>query len=749
MPLAKTRRGAGTRPTVVNLFCGGGGLYSGFAKAGFETVFATDIECSAAATFAMNAPDVRFHQGDIRHLTPTDVADLTGGRSIDVVVGGPPCQGFSTIGDQIQGDARNGLFEAYARVVRWIQPRVFLMENTNYLRSQYGGRYEEEICSFLEALGYKISVTTLNAADFGTPQIRKRVFFVGTRLESDFSWPRPSFGEAARQGAPAYRTVGDTIMDIADTEASPLPNHAPLAHGETVKARYRLIPEGGRLPPPQELPPEIRRRNFGNTYKRLHRERPSLTLVPGNNAFPVHPTEDRSLTAREAARLQGFPDTYVFVGSRAEQCKLVGNAVPVPLGFALARAMRRHLKSSAGGATRKVSIKTPSVRARQSAVDSLAVLPRSKGRQLTACSFFTGVGGLLLGFLRSGFAITGSVDRKNIVARNMELNFPEVQHVRRDLHEMDEAEVGACFGLSPDVVFGGPPCQGFSVFGKRRFTRTQGHDPGKDPLNELTLRYIDLATALSPKVIFMENVKGFLSTPRGESTYLEETLRRLEDAGYNADYQLVNCADLGAPQLRERVLLVATAPEVHFAWPQAKYFADPKPWQRPYTTVGDVIADLADPVTHSGEFSHVPMAHKDLVAERFMLIPEGGRLPEKDLPDRLRKGYRSDNVRNYSHIYKRLSRSLPASTMVPGHNAFPVHPTLPRTLTVREAARIQTFPDWMRFVGTRQQQCMLVGNAVPPLVAEVFAQLIAKAITGNAQDPGYKADIYELKSQMA
>ena len=87
--------------------------------------------------------------------------------------------------------------------------------------------------------------------------------------------------------------------------------------------------------------------------------------------------------------------------------------------------------------------------------------------------------------------------------------------------------------------------------------------------------------------------------------------------------------------------------------------------------------------------------------------------------------------------------------MVPGHNAFPVHPTLPRSLTVREAARIQTFPDWMQFVGTRQQQCMLVGNAVPPLVAEVFAQAVAKAIMGNALDPGYKADVYELRAQQA
>jgi DNA (cytosine-5)-methyltransferase 1 len=184
-----------------------------------------------------------------------------------------------------------------------------------------------------------------------------------------------------------------------------------------------------------------------------------------------------------------------------------------------------------------------------------------------------------------------------------------------------------------------------------------------------------------------------------------------------------------------------------FTWPEPKYFENPKSWQRPWPTVADFISDLDDPELYSAEFSHVPMDHKPLVVERYKLIPPGGRLPEDALPQRLRKGYRSENVRNYSHVYRRLAPDRPATALVPGHNAFPIHPYLPRALTVREAARIQTFPDTMKFVGTRQQQCTLVGNAVPPLLAETFAQAIQKAIRGNTLDPGYKADIYELRSQ--
>jgi DNA (cytosine-5)-methyltransferase 1 len=734
---------------MVALFAGGGGMHLGMRKAGFETAWANDVVAPAARTFNRNFPGINFVDQDVRHLTPTQVAALTGDLPVDIVVGGPPCQGFSTLGDQLTADPRNSMFEAYARVVDWLKPRVFLMENTSYLRSQYGGAYEEEIRRAMTALGYTVDVAVLNAADFGTPQIRKRVFVVGTVADGPFEWPTATHGPG--QMSP-YSTVGESIMDLATTFAGDAHNHEALNHGAVVTSRYKLIPEGGRLPPPSELPPELRRRNFGNTYKRLHRDRPSLTLVPGNNAFPVHPTLNRSLTPREAARLQDFPDDYVFEGSRAEQCRLIGNAVPVRLAHALGRALQDHLAS---GTVTELSASLPRAKAsiahRQGdAVPAIRPTKRGKAQRLTAVSFFTGAGGLALGFMRCGYDIKLSIDRKRIVDQNLHENFPDLNHMSADVAEMTpESLREAVGGGKVDVVFGGSPCQGFSIFGRRRFVNTRDHLLSADPRNHLTLKYIQLTLSLSPRVILLENVKGLLSAPlTGETSYLDEITRMLNEAGYRVEHSLVNCAQFGVAQLRERVILVAFKDDIPFAWPEPKFFAQPKPWQDGYVTVWDVIADLADPTTHSAELSHVPMKHKELLVRRYELIPEGGRLPEADLPPDLQKGYRTELVKNFSHVYKRLSRNRPATTMVPGHNAFPIHPVLPRSLTVREAARIQTFPDWMRFTGTRQQQCMLVGNAVPPRLAELFAQTIAKALSGNLTLPGYKADHYEIKAAL-
>lgn len=710
----------------------------GTELAGFQTLFATDYEKSSADTFGHNFPTVPFHLGDIRHLTKADVLRGTERKRIDLVVGGPPCQGFSTLGDQNPADPRNGLFWCFVRTVEWLDAPCFLMENVNYLRTQYGGRYEAEIVAAFENLGYRVWVTTLNAADYGCPQTRKRVFFFGTKLPGRFDWPQPTHGVP---GQP-YTTVGPAIADLIMADPNIL-NHIHLNHSEKVIARYKLIPEGGRMPPPAELPPEIRRKNFGNTYKRLHRERPSLTLVPGNNAFPIHPTEHRSLSPREAARLQTFPDDYKFYGSRAEQCRLVGNAVPVQLARHIGDAIQAHITGQVNTSDTAAPSIHASVRGPHSG-NGVARL-RPKASALTGVSLFTGIGGLMLGFMNAGVEILSSYDMKNSVARNSELNFPLIHHIKSDISELSTSDMMEHIeGKKVDIVFGGPPCQGFSIFGRRRFVNTLSHKADQDERNELSLKFIELAIGLDPSAIFMENVKGFISTKRGDSTYLKEVERRLFEAGYEFQYQVVNCANYGVPQSRERFILVAWKTGFTFIWPERKHFPEPKSWQRGYVTVGDVIADLTDPSTHSEEFSHVPMAHKELVVERYKLIPEGGRLPEDTLPDHLQKGYRSDSVKNFSHVYKRLSRFTPATTMVPGHNAFPVHPVLNRTLTVREAARIQTFPDWLRFVGTRQQQCTLVGNAVPPLLAEIFANTIAKTLKGNFSSDGYKRDVYDL-----
>lgn len=720
--------------TAVSLFAGGGGLTLGLEQAGFRTIFATDHERSSYETFSRNFPDVPFFFGDIQRLSKSDIEATIGNVAVDLVVGGPPCQGFSTLGDQNPGDPRNGLFWRFVRVVDWLKPACVLMENVNYLRTQYGGRYEHEIVAAFERLGYRVSVSTLNSADYGVPQVRKRVFFFGTRLSGDFEWPKQTHGP----GRIPYAETGLALAGIGENAS----NHIHLNHGDKVLARYRLIPEGGRMPPPAELPEEIRRKNFGNTYKRLHRNRPSLTLVPGNNAFPIHPIEDRSLSPREAARLQTFPDDYVFHGARAEQCRLVGNAVPVLLAQRVAEVIHHHIASSEAISSDSAALPKTIQNARP--FEALP-RPRHQSAGITGVSFFTGIGGLMLGFMNAGVKVLASYDLKNSVARNSAVNFPNVPHIKADVGQLTVDEVRQQVGRQPiDVVFGGPPCQGFSIFGRRRFVNTQDHKPDQDERNELSLKFIDLAVSLEPRTIFMENVKGFLSTSRGNTTYAAEVEKRLRSAGYELEKRVVNCASYGIPQSRERFILIAWKIGTVFAWPQPKYFADPKPWQRRMVTVGDVITDLMEQSTHGDDFSHVPMNHKELVVERYKLIPEGGRLPEAIMPDALRKGYRSDNVKNYSHVYKRLSMSAPATTMVPGHNAFPVHPLLNRTLTVREAARIQTFPDWMRFSGTRQQQCTLVGNAVPPLLAEIFAHNIVKTLKGNFASEGYKRDVYDL-----
>lgn len=233
------------RLTTISLFAGGGGMTLGINKAGFDTLFATDIEAAASETFRYNLSNIPFYLGDIRRLRRDHLEEVIRGRRVDLVTGGPPCQGFSTIGDQNPADPRNGLFWCFAKVVEWLAPPCFLMENVNYLRTQYGGRYEREIVEAFKCLGYRVWVTTLNSADFGVPQIRKRVFFFGTKLDHPFRWPTPTHGSVEFP----HTTVWPAIEDLRGMEDTAI-NHSFLRHSETVVSRYLLIPEGGRMPPP-------------------------------------------------------------------------------------------------------------------------------------------------------------------------------------------------------------------------------------------------------------------------------------------------------------------------------------------------------------------------------------------------------------------------------------------------------------------------------------------------------------------
>lgn len=332
--------------TVVDLFSGAGGLELGFEKAGFDIRFSTDIDEYCEKVHLLNRPDIPFLKIDIHDLTE-DIIDKYVDCEVDVLVGGPPCQGFSTIGKRIssnpnvrkQKDPRNTLFKEYIRILKHLKPKCFLMENVMGLMTREKGNIFREIKRTFKETGYDFRCVVLNAADYGVPQIRERVFFFGSRIGIDMTSPTPSFSE---NGPQKWKTVGEAIGDLATVDENGANNHVALKHGAINIARYKLIPEGGRLPE-KDLPPELYRKNFGNTFKRLHRDKPALTMVPGHNAFPIHPWLDRSLTVREAARIQTFPDDYVFVGPRDKQCMQVGNAVPPALAEVWAKYFIKEL----------------------------------------------------------------------------------------------------------------------------------------------------------------------------------------------------------------------------------------------------------------------------------------------------------------------------------------------------------------------------------------------------------------------
>ncbi len=340
---------------------------------------------------------------------------------------------------------------------------------------------------------------------------------------------------------------------------------------------------------------------------------------------------------------------------------------------------------------------------------------KTKGK-LTFVDLFSGAGGLLEGFLQAGYTPLFSVENWKPAIETHKYNFPKVPIIDRDIREIEKKDIQKILGgNSVDVLVGGPPCQGFSTIGNR--------DP-KDQRNNLILEFVRFVSIIKPKVFLMENVQGLVSAKDGY--YRDVLIKKFKSLGYNnVIYKVINAADFGVPQMRKRVFFIGTLDKkVHLDFPDILKLKDA------YTTVGEAISDLVGKENIIA--NHIPMKHNPIVEKRISFIPEGGGLPTKDIPAELLRGSRSDyknnDLKNFSHVYRRLHRKRPATTMVPGHNAFPLHPTENRALTVREAARIQTFPDIIEFKGTRQEQCILVGNAVPVYLAKVFAKHIKKII---------------------
>ena len=352
----------GKRPSalsVLDLFAGAGGLSAGMAAAGgYRTVEAVEMDVPAAATYAQNHPETEVFVGPIQDwLREADVP------SVDVIVGGPPCQGFSTLGKQDVEDDRNALWEEYARTIVRAQPKYFVVENVAaFMKSpQYGlFRAAVERGGMLEDYAFEAQV--LNAADFGAFQARKRAVLIGHHRDLPFpGWPGPTHAGRHRTVREAFHGVEEAweTLDLPDRwvqfDGVDLPGafrttelHIGRRYSPMSLQRFRRIPEGGnRFDLPDELLAPCWRKHHsgsGDVMGRLRWDRPSVTIrteffKPEKGRY-LHPQANRAITHYEAALLQGFPPDYRWVGSKTAIARQIGNAVPIPLGAAIGVTLR-------------------------------------------------------------------------------------------------------------------------------------------------------------------------------------------------------------------------------------------------------------------------------------------------------------------------------------------------------------------------------------------------------------------------
>lgn len=342
------------KPTLVDLFCGAGGMSLGLKQAGFEPVFAADFDKHACATYRLNIGD-HVQEIDLSAIEPERFAEMVAVQcgSIDLVAGGPPCQGWSIQRRGDRADARNDLTLKFAELAAALKPMAIVMENVPTILGARGRAHLLQVESILHSAGYNTEKTVLNAASYGVPQVRRRAVLVALRqdLGPPFSFPKASHPETA------WRTVRDAIGDLPappmdGSEHPDYPNHRLVKVSALNLQRLSHVPEGGgRLDVPEHLQLPCHAKDNGHrhldVFGRLSWDRPAGTITAMFDNFTrgrfAHPSETRNITGREGARLQSFPDSYVFLGPKKDVARQIGNAVAPLLAKSLGEALLERL----------------------------------------------------------------------------------------------------------------------------------------------------------------------------------------------------------------------------------------------------------------------------------------------------------------------------------------------------------------------------------------------------------------------
>lgn len=319
--------------THIDLFSGAGGLSLGMEMAGFRGLLAVEFLESAVATYRNNF-DHSVIDKDIREWqTKQDVynfaREATSGVPVDVICGGFPCQGFSMSGYRIVEDERNSLYKEMMEIIHELRPKFVVMENVVGLRSMLHGKVEEKIVNDLEELDYRVNITVMNAADYGVPQLRQRVIFIANNVGKKNYHPLPLLSPGE------YRTTREAIEDLMNHPEDKTFNHQFTRHSPEMQQRLKEVPEGKSLYD-----------NYSDAWKKTPWNELSCTIKENHGGVNIHPRLPRVLTVREMARIQSFPDHFVFHGAKKWQMVQVGNAVPPLLGKAIGLAVRKSLEEN-------------------------------------------------------------------------------------------------------------------------------------------------------------------------------------------------------------------------------------------------------------------------------------------------------------------------------------------------------------------------------------------------------------------
>ena len=331
---------------AIDLFAGCGGFSTGFMQAGFDITHAVEFDEQIASTYAKNHPDTMLVIDDIKNI---DNSEIFQEGMTDIIIGGPPCQGFSMAGARIRGgfvdDSRNYLFKHYFNIVSRVMPKVFIMENVKGIRTMQNGEIFEEIVNAFQNIGYDVQYKVFKASDYGVPQARERIIIIGCKHKWDFDEvidkvkSRMQFEKA---------TVWDVIYDLeklpTDGSAN-IKNHTATKHNIIATNRMNKISNGENYTSLKETINTV----HSGSYGRLEKERVAPTITtrfdtPSGGRF-IHPTLDRTLTPRESARLQSFPDDFEFLGTKTSICKQIGNAVPPKVAYFLAEIAKELLNN--------------------------------------------------------------------------------------------------------------------------------------------------------------------------------------------------------------------------------------------------------------------------------------------------------------------------------------------------------------------------------------------------------------------